>query len=724
MWRPLYGSLVSLVLFSCAAPISDMPASSPPPSAPHPSAEPPDPAPAATAPAPAQEDPHLWLEDVTGEKALDWVRAQNDRSFGELGTPDHAALKQRLLTIYDSKERIPYVRKRGKWLYNFWRDETHVRGLWRRTTLPQYRRKEPKWETVLDIDALAKEENENWVYAGNTCLRPKYERCLLFLSRGGGDATVVREFNTRERRFVEGGFILPEAKSQVGWKDEDTIYVGTDFGPGSLTESGYPRIVKAWKRGTPLSQAETLFEGQASDVAVSGYRDWHQGRHLDLVDRAIGFYESETFFLEDGKTVPLDRPKDAIVSFFQDFILLQLRSDWTVEGKTWPAGALLAADLGAYRAGKRQFEMLYEPGKTHSLSSYSGTKGALLLNVLDDVHTQIRVTRPTKGKWTTRILPVPGIGNYDAYAFDDDEDDRYWFGVSDFLEPTRLELGDLRTGKLVPLKAAPSFFSAEGLETKQFFATSKDGTRIPYFQVGKKDLALDGSHPVLLTGYGGFEVPLLPDYDASVGAAWLEAGGVYVVANIRGGGEYGPAWHQAGIKQNRQRVYDDFIAVAEDLVARKVTQPKKLGIQGGSNGGLLMGVMFTQRPDLWGAVVCSVPLLDMKRYHRLLAGASWQSEYGDPDNPEEWSAIARYSPYQNVKREAKYPRILFTTSTRDDRVHPGHARKMVARMLELGHDVLYYENIEGGHAGAANNPQRAHLNALEFVYLKKLLMQQ
>jgi prolyl oligopeptidase len=706
---------VPLTLLCCAAPSATMPPTPPP----QPEAT------AATSATPQDEDPYLWLEEVTGEKALAWVRAQNERSLKELGTSDQAALKDRLLAIYDSKDKIPAVNKRGKYLYNFWRDDKNVRGLWRRTTLEQYRRKQPRWETLLDIDRLAKQENENWQYAGTTCLRPKYDRCLLSLSRGGGDAVVVREFDVRTKAFVKDGFSLPEAKTSVDWRDQDTIYVGTDFGPGSLTSSGYPRIAKLWKRGTPLSEAKTLFEGQASDVAVSAGRAWYQGRHLDLVERAIGFYESETHLLPDqegGPLVKLDRPDDAIVSYFRDFVLLQLRSDWEVAGKTFPAGALLAANLKDYRAGKRQLEMLYEPGKNHSLSGYSGTRNALLLSVLEDVHTQVRVVTHDKGKWNTRALPVPALGSYNAYAFDDDEDDRYWFGIGDFLEPSSVELGDLRTGKRERIKTGPVFFKADGLETRQFFTTSRDGTRIPYFQIARKDLPLDGSHPVLLTGYGGFEIPLLPGYNPSVGAAWLEHGGVYVVANIRGGGEYGPTWHKAGLKQNRQRVYDDFIAVAEDLIRRKVTSPQKLGIEGGSNGGLLMGVMFTQRPDLWGAVVCSVPLLDMKRYHKLLAGASWMGEYGDPEKPEEWQAIARYSPYQNVKKGAKYPRILFTTSTRDDRVHPGHARKMVARMLEQGHDLLYYENIEGGHAGAANNPQKANLNALEFEYLKRQLM--
>jgi prolyl oligopeptidase len=715
----LVGSFLCLGLaaLSCAGPGSNM--SSNTPAAPLPKAT-------AVADVPAGDDPYLWLEEVGGEKALAWVQAQNARSLKDLGTPEQAALKKRLLAIYDSKDRIPYGTNRGRHVYNFWTDDKHVRGLWRRTSLAEYGKRSPRWEVLLDIDALGKADKENWVWKGAACLRPDYERCLLSLSRGGGDAVVVREFNTRTRQFVKDGFQLAEAKSDVSWKDQDTVYVGTDFGPGSLTSSGYPRVVKEWKRGAPLAQARTIFEGAVGDVSVSAYRDWHQGRHLDLVERAVTFYESETFILDEGKPTKLDRPADAISSYFADFLLLQLRSDWTVNGRKWPAGALLAANLADYRAGKRDLHLLYEPGPNHSLSSYSGTKNHLLLNIMKDVRTEVRVmtwqSGKDGGKWSVADLPSPGLGTYGAAAFDEDLDDRYWFDVDDFIQPARRELGDLATGKRVVMKSGPSFFDADGLETRQFFVASKDGTRIPYFQVARKDLALDGSNPVLLTGYGGFEVPLLPGYDPTVGAAWLEQGGVYVVANIRGGGEYGPAWHQAGLKHHRQRVYEDFIAVAGDLIARKVTSPRKLGIEGGSNGGLLMGVMFTQRPELWGAVVCSVPLLDMRRYHKLLAGASWMGEYGDPDKPEDWAAIARYSPYQNVKKGVAYPRVLFTTSTRDDRVHPGHARKMVARMLEQGHDLLYFENTEGGHAGAADNPQRAHLNALAYTYLKLQLM--
>ena len=452
---------------------------------------------------------------------------------------------------------------------------------------------------MLDIDALAKKEKENWVYAGTTCLRPKYERCLLSLSRGRRR----RHGGPRVRRPREGvrqgWFFLPEAKSAVDWTDEDTIYVGTDFGPGSLTSSGYPRMVKEWKRGTPLAEAKTLFEGQAGDVAVSAGRDLVPGSDLDVGRAGHRFYESESFSCRTRRAARWSSwiaPGTPSSPTSGTSCCCSCAATGRSAGQTFPAGALLAANLKDYRAGKRELETLYEPGKNHSLSGYSGTKNALLLSVLEDVHTQVRVVTHEQGKWNTRALPVPALGSYNAYAVDDEEDDRYWFGVSDFLEPSSIELGDLRTGKRERLKSGPAFFKSDGLETKQFFTTSKDGTRIPYFQIARKDLPLDGSHPVLLTGYGGFEVPLLPGYNPSVGAAWLEQGGVYVVANIRGGGEYGPTWHKAGLKQNRQRVYDDFIAVAEDLIRRKVTRPQKLGIEGGSNGGLLMGVMFTQRP--------------------------------------------------------------------------------------------------------------------------------
>ena len=670
--------------------------------------------------APPVEDPWLWLEEVSAEKSISWANGLNKKSLGELDSPAREALRQKLLAIYDSKEKIPYPDARGKWLYNFWKDEQHVRGIWRRVSLDGFKKKDPAWEVVLDVDARAAAEKENWIYKGVECLVPKHELCLVSLSRGGGDAIVTREFDTVKKQFVKDGFSLPEAKPTVGWKDQDTLYVATDFGPGTLTTSGYPRLAKEWKRGTLLSEAKLLFEGKASDVDVLAWRDWHQGKAIDLVVRDLTFFSTEVFLIENGKLEKLEKQDDANVELFADLLLLELRSDWKVGEKTWPAGALLSTKLKDYRAGKRDFEVLFEPAKNKSLLTHSRLRSGFVLNELEDVRNKVWALTLEKGKWKRTAVPLPGIGSWDISPFDQNDSDKYWVQVADFTQPARLELGELKTAKRELMKTNPQFFDAAALETTQHFVTSKDGTKVPYFVVAKKGLVLDGNTPVLMTAYGGFEVSYTPFYDGALGAAWLDKG-AFVLANIRGGGEYGPQWHETAIKQNRQRAYDDFIAVAEDLIARKVTSPKRLGIQGASNGGLLMGVMLTQRPDLFGAIVCSVPLLDMKRYHTLLAGASWMGEYGDPGVADEWAALAKYSPYQNVKKGSKYPRVLFTTSTLDDRVHPGHARKMVARMLEQGHDVIYFENTEGGHGGAANNAQKANLKSLEYTFLMNQL---
>jgi prolyl oligopeptidase len=668
------------------------------------------------------DDPNLWLEEVTGERALAWVAEQNTKSVRQLTTDAELALKTRLLSIYDSKAQIPFTTTRGQFLYNFWQDGAHPRGLWRRTRLTDYKKPEPHWETVLDLDELAKAEQENWVYKGVECLRPAFERCLLKLSRGGADAVVVREFNARSKAFVKHGFSLEEAKSEVSWKDENTLFVSTDFGAGSLTDSGYPRIAKEWRRGTPLSAAKTLLEGQSSDVVVTAQRAFHGSTQVDSVQRSLSFFENETFLLTDGELHKLEKPNDAEVRFFGKFVLLELRSDWATRDRTWPAGALLAAPLDDLRRGTAHFEILYEPADNRSLLHFSSTKSALLLNVLEDVRSKLMIARFEDGKWQVEVERTPELASFDAFPFDDDASDRYWLLSEDFTVPKRLELGSIGRPERELYRSMPAYFEAEGLETKQFFATSKDGTKIPYYQVAQKSTELSGKNAVLLTGYGGFEISLTAHYDPTVGAAWLERGGIFVQANIRGGGEYGPKWHQAALKTDRQRAYDDFSRVAEDLIARKLTTPSKLGIMGRSNGGLLMGVMLTERPELFGAIVCSVPLLDMLRYHKLLAGASWMAEYGNPDQPRERAALLRYSPYQNLKPGVKYPRVLFTASTRDDRVHPGHARKMAFRMLQQGDDLLYYENTEGGHAGAANNEERASVNALEYAYLYQQLV--
>lgn len=681
----------------------------------------------AVKPAVAAEDPYLWLEEVASDKALAWVRARNTTTQAELeAIPRFATSRDRIRAILDSKDRTPYVTKRGAYYYNFWIDEKNPRGLWRRTSLAEYKKPKPKWDIVLDVDALAAKDNESWVYEGVICLYPKYERCLVQLSRGGADARVIRELDVTTKAFVEGGFTLPEAKTSVGWKDRDTIYVATDFGPDTLTQSGYARIVKEWKRGTKLAEATTIFEAKPTDIGVELSRSWDHGRVHDIVSRYLTAYTTESFLRDkddkSGKLVKLEVPLDAVPGIWDDQILITLRTDWTTGGKTWPKGALLVAPLDGFLAGKRDFTMLFEPAPTKSLDSLTPLNTGIVVNELEDIHNKLYVWKRRKGVWSRQPLVAANTGALDTTSTSPvdefSETDDYWLVTSGFLTPTTLSLGRLGT-PATPLKRSPAYFDAKGLVVVQHFAKSKDGTRVPYFQISRDKLVLDGSNPTLLYGYGGFEVSLTPGYDAVSGAVWEERGGVYVLANIRGGAEYGPAWHQAALTHNRQRAYDDFIAVAEDLIARKVTSTPHLGIQGASNGGLLMGVMLTERPDLFGAVVCQSPLLDMKRYHKLLAGASWMEEYGDPDQPEDWAALAKYSPYHNVHEDTKYPRTLFTSSTRDDRVHPGHARKMVARMLEQGHEVLYYENVEGGHGGAANNEQAAHLLALAYTFLAK-----
>lgn len=668
------------------------------------------------------EDPYLWLEDIESAKSLDWVRARNAVSQKELeASPDFAAIHDRLLAIYDSDARIPSVVLRGGWFYNFWKDAQHPRGTWRRTRQDDYRKASPRWETVLDLDALSAAEKENWVWSGAECLFPEYRRCLVKLSRGGSDAHVVREFDVGTRSFVAKGFALPEAKHEIVWRNLDSVLVATDTGASDLTSSGYPRVVREWKRGTPLSAARIVYEAKVEDVAVGVAVQNEPGRHREIVQRAITFFQFEYFLRSGEHLAKLDVPGDADLSLFKDQLLLQLRSDWEITGHHYEANSLIAIPLVAFIEGQRKFEVLFAPSRKTSLVGYSAVRNGLLLNQLDNVRGRVTALRYANGRWTSRPVPVPEFGEAEAVALNDEESDGYLLYTESFTSPTKLLDGTLGSDAQRALKQLPAFFKADGIEVEQREAVSKDGTKVPYFQVGRAGMKADGQNPTLLYGYGGFEIALTPGYHAAVGAAWLERGGTFVLANIRGGGEFGPPWHQAAVQQNRQRAYDDFAAVAQDLIQRGVTSPAHLGIQGGSNGGLLVGVAMTQRPELFGAVVCQVPLLDMRRYHRLLAGASWMSEYGNPDDPEQWAYLSRYSPYQNLRPGVTYPKALITTSTRDDRVHPAHARKMTARLLELGQPVLYYENIEGGHGGAANNRQKAYMDALSYTFLWKQL---
>ncbi len=670
------------------------------------------------------DDPYQWLEDVTGERQLAWVRAQNARTDAALAsTPEFKAMEAGIREVLDSDAKIPGVQKIGGYYYNFWKDRNHERGVWRRTTLEEYRKPNPAWETILDLDALNKAEGENWVWHGADCLRPAYERCLIALSRGGADADVTREFDLKRKAWVEGGFFRPEAKGGLNWIDQDTVYVYTDFGDGSTTESGYPRIVKRWKRGTPLESAEVVYEGKDDDMYIAAFHDDTPGFERDFVSRTIAFYNDELYLVgKDGKLAKVDAPNSANKGVKRQWLTLELREPWSVGGRTYAAGSLLAANFDEFMAGKREFEVLFEPTERSSLASFAWTRSHLVLNVLEDVKNRLHVLTPAAGGWKrSEFVGAPAFGTLAVGAVDSDESDAVWLTATDYLTPTTLSLAAIGQ-QPEQLKSMPSFFDSSKHAIEQHFATSKDGTRVPYFLVRPKDLKLDGKAPTLLYGYGGFEISLTPSYSGGLGRAWLSRGGVYAVANIRGGGEYGPRWHQAALKQNRHKAYEDMAAVAQDLVKRKITSPQHLGVQGGSNGGLLTGNMLTQYPELFGAVVVQVPLLDMKRYNKLLAGASWMAEYGNPDTSD-WEFIRTFSPYHLFDPAKEYPPVIFLTSTRDDRVHPGHARKMAAKMIDAGKDVTYYENIEGGHGGAANNAQAAHMSALAYAFLWQRLSQ-
>jgi prolyl oligopeptidase len=671
----------------------------------------------------ADDDPYLWMEEVENEKALDWAkkRSEADTALFE-AVPEFAEIHSKLLEIYNSSDRIPTPAIRGAWIYNFWQDAERVRGIWRRTFLSQYVTESPAWEIVLDLDALAEAEGENWVWKGADCLAPNYRHCMISLSRGGADATVQREFDTVAKDFVDGGFFLPEGKHQIDWMDGDTLWVGTDFGEGSLTSSGYARFSKKWKRGTPLEEAKTVFEGSADDVFVFTTSDHTPESRYDIVSLVPEFFRGTTYLKLNDRLVKLDLPDDAQMrGFFKDQMLVSLRNDWEFEGTTNPQDALLAIDLDDFLQGSRTFEVLFEPSERVALDQVRWTRNYIVYTTLDNVRSRLYRLAPGENGWTKEEIELPGIGTVRlnqrgvSGSFFSDATDSFFFTYMDFVTPSSLYLvEDGATPRQV--KTSPAWFDTTGMEVAQYEATSKDGTKIPYFVWMPEGFEANGANPALLTAYGGFEVSQVPRYSGANGTGWVSRGGVYVLANIRGGGEFGPKWHQAAMQEKHQNNFDDFIAVAEDLIERKITSPEHLGILGGSQGGLLVAGSFVQRPDLFNAVVCAVPLADMKRYNKLLAGASWMAEYGNPDT-DDWEYMKLWSPYQNLEPKADYPEVFFWTNARDDRVHPAHARKMVARMDEMGHKVYYYENTEGGHASGANLNALAYTDALEYAYL-------
>jgi prolyl oligopeptidase len=674
------------------------------------------PQPTAGQEAEAPDDPYIWLEEVEGERALDWAKERSSAALDELGRhPMFEPVFQETLEILNSDDRIEYPSIVGDKLYNFWQDAEHERGIWRRTTWEDYLAGDPEWETVLDIDAIAESEDVPWAFAGASCMAPETRYCLVRLARGGSDATEMREFNLETAEFVEDGFFLPEAKSSVTWDGPDVLLVGTDFGEGSLTTSGYARMVKRWERGTPLSAAETIFEAETEHMGVWVGSMETADTVYPVISHRPDFFTGTTYVVEGDDLVALDVPQDADPFLYRDLLVVYLRSPWEVGGQTYPQGSIVSTEYAAFREGGRDFDVIVEPSSTRTVQGATPTRDHLVVSILDNVKGELWRYHREEGEWVAARVDAPDLGSVGVRSADVHQN-RFFFTYTSFTQPTTLYLAE-EDGSVQEVASTPPMFDAEGLVVEQHWATSRDGTSIPFFIVHQEGMAHDGSNPTLLTAYGGFQVSRTPGYDATTGKAWLEKGGVYVLANLRGGGEFGPDWWRAALKENRQRAYDDFLAVAEFLIEHGVTSPEHLGIRGGSNGGLLVGVAMTQRPELFDAVVVAVPLLDMRRYNKLLAGASWMAEYGNPDVPEEWAYIKEYSPYQNVEPDIDYPRALIYTTTRDDRVHPGHARKMAAKMTDMGHDVLYWENTEGGHGSGVTPEQRARMTAITYAYL-------
>ena len=678
------------------------------------------------------EDPYIWLEEARSEEALSWVEAENKRTLAVLEEdPRFDTLKAEALAIYDSEDRIPYVTFRPDGLYNFWQDKENPKGLLRRTTLESYKSDEPEWEVLLDVDALAKEEGKEWVYKGSTCLPTNMEMCMIALSDGGEDATVMREFNTTTKQFVEGGFELPQ-KSQGGieWLDEDTLFVGRDFGEGTLTDSEYPFTTRIWKRGTDIAEAEELFRGEPSDVWAGAnlVRDASGEIHATLAFRAVSFHESEYYWLNpDKEWVKLDMPKKASPYGIVDgHMLFSTDVDWTVGDTTFPADSLIAVELEAFKQDPNSAAktLVWAPEERQTKRGGGITAGALYVGLLDNVVGKVLKfnfeANDSGGTWVSEEVALPDNATIEVEASSKDSE-QIMFSVTDFLNPTTLYYTD-GSGAPEPIKTSPSYFDAAGMEVEQHEATSADGTKIPYFIVKPEGMEMNGETAVLMTGYGGFQVPRLPGYLGTTGKMWLSRGGAFVLGNMRGGGEFGPGWHQTAIRENKQRTWDDFIAIGDDLVERGFTSPEHLGIQGGSQGGLLVGTAFTQRPDLFGAAIVQIPLFDMLRYHVIGRGASWIGEYGDPRIPEQRAWIEGYSPYQMIVEDADYPTPFLWASTADDRTHPAHARKGAARLKEQGHPYYYFEDMTGGHSGGVDNEQRAKLQALQFVYLMQQLM--
>jgi prolyl oligopeptidase len=658
-------------------------------------------------------DPYLWLEDIRGDKSLAWVKHQNARTLRVLTSdPDYAKDYTSILSDLDATDRIPFGGLEHEYVFNFWRDKDHPKGIWRRTTIADYAKANPHWETLLDVDKLAASEQEDWVYKGRNC-SPSLTRCLISLSRGGGDAVAIREYDLGTKTFVKDGFKLDEAKSYASFVGDNTVIFATNFGGGTMTGSGYPRIVKLWTRGTPIANAKPVFDGKPNDVTVDPLVFRTKDGGLPIIVEGMSFFDAAYYIVNaDGSTTKADLPPDAVLQGVHDGeMIATLREDWKAGNAL--KGALIAVPMKP--GGK--VDVLYAPGPRASVEEVSVGRDAVYAAIYENVVGEIRAFRLANNTWSNTTLALPPGGSVHITSTSDYGPEAE-FRYENFLTPVTL-YADSGNDKLVAIKSAPARFDASNLTIEQFEATSKDGTKVPYFVTRPK--VMKGPAPTLLYGYGGFDLSMTPSYSGKFGMLWLSKGGVYVLANIRGGGEFGPAWHKAAQKENRQKSFDDFQAVAADLMKRGITTPKQLGILGASNGGLLVSANMVERPDLFGAVVCQVPLIDMARYAQIGAGASWIEEYGDPGDPDVRDALMAYSPYQNVKPDVKYPPVFFITATSDDRVTPVHARKMAAKMEAQGHDVMFFENTDGGHAAAADHRHAAQMWALSFVYLKRKL---
>jgi prolyl oligopeptidase len=671
-------------------------------------------------------DPYIWLEDVNGERSMNWVHAENAKTLGVLEKdPRFEGLFKDAVKIAEAKDKIAYPGFLGGEIYNFWQDADHVQGVWRKTSFDDYQKSDPHWTTVIDMDALSKANGKHLVFDGANCLRPGERYCLISLSDGGEDATTEREFDLKTGEFIEDGFTLPHSKQDVTWEDQDHLLVARDWGAGSMTDSGYAYIVKRVTRGQPLDKALEVYRGTTKDVSVRSFelRDG-AGNHAMMIDRGVSFFESEYYLVTPSGVKKVGLPlKAGLHGMIEGRVLVEPKQDWTTAGKTWKAGTLLSLNLSDIESDPAHLKptLVYTPGPRESIAGMATTRDRLIMATYENVRGRLHVYTPvTGGGWTKKKLDLPDNASLGVAAADE-HSERAFVTATGFLDPSTLYLLDASTGALTKSKALPARFDASNDVVEQHEATSTDGTKIPYFIVHKKGLKLDGKNPTIQYAYGGFESSMTPGYNTSLGKLWLERGGVYVLANIRGGGEFGPKWHEAGLKTKRQIIYDDFAAVAKDLIARKITTPRHLGIQGGSNGGLLMGVEFTQHPELWNAVDIQVPLLDMIRFEKIAAGASWVGEYGSMSVPKERAFWLKNSPYNALKADRKYPEPLIWTTTKDDRVGPQHARKFAARMAEYKLPYMYYEVTEGGHGSGANLKEKARTTALEYTYFIRKL---